>query len=122
MDEYIRQMQDYLNKNSPKKEENDILKEIEENLNKKEEINDEEEDLDFQQIINNNQNLKKEENQINNKEEIKEKEVNEKKNLDEIPITGNNKLNFNELLEKELSKEQNEGNFNNYANKVEPKF
>ena len=50
MDEYIRQMQDYLNKNFPKKEENDILKEIEENLNKKEEINDEEEDLDFQQI------------------------------------------------------------------------
>ena len=120
MEEYIKQMQDYLNKNSIKSEENDILKEIENNLNKNEEINDEE-DFDFQQIINNNENQIK---NVNNKEEIKEKQKIENKNIDEIPITGNNKLNFNELLEKELSKEQNEGNYNNEITneKKEPKF
>ena len=41
-----------------------------------------------------------------------------------MPITGNNKLNFNELLEKELAKEHNEGNYNNDLNNEnkEPKF
>ena len=52
MDEYIKQMQDYLNKNKSlvKKEENEneFLKEIENNINnEKEELNAENEDLDF---------------------------------------------------------------------------
>ena len=77
MDEYIKQMQEYLNKNSAKKDEDDILKEIENNLNnlnQNQEINDED-DLDFQQIINNNINLNtkiEEENIQIKKEETKE--------------------------------------------------
>ena len=46
-----------------------------------------------------------------------------KNNIDDIPIKGNNNLNFNELLEKELSKEQNEGNFISIKNiPTKPKF
>ena len=40
-------------------------------------------------------------------------EISNKKNIDDIPMKLNNNLNFNELVEKELSKEQNEGNYNN---------
>ena len=132
MDEYIKQMQEYLNKNSAKKDEDDILKEIENNLNnlnQNQEINDED-DLDFQQIINNNINLNtkiEEDNIPIKKEETKEIENKPKskennKNIDDIPLKKNNNLDFNELLEKELSKEQNEGNYNNEINKKEPKF
>ena len=70
--------------------------------------------------------MKIEENE--NIEEEKENKIEnqnlDKKSIDEMPITGNNKLNFNELLEKELAKEQNEGNYNNDLNneKKEPKF
>ena len=126
MDEYIKQMQDYLNKNkiqtkNEENEENDILKEMENHLDSKEEINDDE-DEDFQQIINNNKN-NIETNQ-NEKTEKTENKNMENKNIDDIPLPVNNKLNFNELLEKELSKEQNEGIYNNNLNnkKVEPKF
>ena len=116
MDEYIKQMQDYLNKNKSlvKKEENEneFLKEIDNNINnEKEELNAEDEDLDFQQIINSNKNnnTNNNTNEIQNENINEEKEIKENKNIDDIPVTGNNKLNFNELLEKKLSKEQNEG-------------
>ena len=129
MDEYIKQMQDYLNKNKSlvKKEENEneFLKEIENNINnEKEELNAEDEDLDFQQIINSNKNniTNNNTNQIQNENINEEKEIKENKNIDDIPVTGNNQLNFNELLEKELSKEQNEGYNDINNNKVEPKF
>ena len=49
---------------------------------------------------------------------IKEKNSN---NIDDIPIKGGS--NFNELLEKEMLKEQNEGYGNNEINEnIEPKF
>ena len=42
-------------------------------------------------------------------------------NFDDMPIKGGS--NFNELLEKEMSKEQNEGYINNDIDKnIEPKF
>ena len=45
---------------------------------------------------------------------------NNNNNIDEIPIKGG--TNFNELLEKELSKENGEYNNFNENNKIEPKF
>lgn len=44
------------------------------------------------------------------------------KGIDDIPIGGNNKLNFNELLEKELSKEGNFDMYSQNAPQAEPKF
>jgi hypothetical protein len=58
--------------------------------------------------------LKNKNNNFDEKKDIKT-------NIDDLPIKGNNNVNFNELLEKELSKEQNEGNYNNQI-PVEPKF
>lgn len=58
--------------------------------------------------------LKNKKNNFDEKKEIKN-------NIDEMPIKGNNNVNFNELLEKELSKEQNEGNYNNNI-PTKPKF
>ena len=54
---------------------------------------------------------------------FQKKEIANKNNIDDIPIKGIQNLNFNELLEKELSKEKNEGNFNNTNNiPTKPKF
>ena len=143
MDDYIKQMQEYLNKNSSKNENNEkILEEMDKNLLKEEEPHsnlDKDELFDhFHEIINNSNNDKVQENQNN----IETKKIqnfddmplptlkNQKKdipkasnnnNIDDMPIKGNNNLNFNELLEKELSKEQNEGNFNNNI-QTKPKF
>ena len=67
--------------------------------------------------------IKNEEN-INNNDEIEEEKYKVTKNIDDIPIKSN-KLNFNQLLEKELSKEgSSENNINNISDnkKVEPKF
>ena len=149
MEDYIKQMQDYLNKNSSK---NENKQKIFENLENNEKSQEEEhqsnmDNIDndhlydaFQQIMNNSNNdnnnsntnnkivqnyddmplpaLKNKKNNFDDKAEISNK-----KNIDDIPIKGNNNLNFNELLEKELSKEQNEGNYNNINNiPTKPKF
>ena len=54
---------------------------------------------------------------------FQKKEISNKNNINDIPIKGIQNLNFNELLEKELSKEKNEGNFNNINNMpTKPKF
>ena len=58
--------------------------------------------------------LKNKKNNFDEKKEIKN-------NIDEMPIKGNNNVNFNELLEKELSKEQNEGNYDTQI-PAKPKF
>ena len=145
MEDYIKQMQDYLNKNSSK---NDNNQNIFENLENNEKAQEKEHLSNmenaqlydaFQHIVDNsnNDNKNTSNNKIvqnyddmplpalkNKKNNFDEKvEISNKKNIDDIPITGNNNLNFNELLEKELSKEQNEGNYNNINNMpTKPKF
>ena len=154
MEDYIKQMQEYLNKNTSKNEEN---KNILENLEKNTGIQEDQEEESkanmgrdqllfdcFQQIMNNSDNDKNDnggskkienekdarnyedislptmKNKINN---FQKKEIANKNNIDDIPIKGIQNLNFNELLEKELSKEKNEGNFNNTNNiPTKPKF
>ena len=148
MDDYIRQMQEYLNKNSSRNEgnENNIEKEENNSYHKEEQkINMDKDKLYecFQQIMNNSNNNNEEYDNIDNNIKIENKKIqnfddmplpalknkknnfDEKKeiknNIDEMPIKGNNNVNFNELLEKELSKEQNEGNYNNNI-PTKPKF
>ena len=143
MEDYIKQMQEYLNKNSSKNDKNIIDGFIDNEKNHFPEedphLNSEKDQLYycFQQIINNSNNdkKKKENENVQNFDDmplpalksetnnIENKEILNKNNIDDIPIKGNNNLNFNELLEKELSKEQNEGNFNSIMNiPTKPKF
>ena len=92
--EYLNQIQDLLNNN--------------ENNNKTE------------QIQSNNDNME-EALQKNNKTNFDDMPIKKStNNIDDMPIKGGN---FNELLEKEMSKEQNEGYNNQELNKnVEPRF
>ena len=62
-------------------------------------------------------------NVINKEDETPKEEIPIKKvsnNIDDMPIKGGS--NFNELLEREMSKEQNEGIYNEMNQNVEPKF
>jgi hypothetical protein len=148
MEDYIKQMQEYLNKNSSKNDDNiNIIQNFDENANSHEEpnLNMDKDQLfeQFQQILNNKMpsNFGEEDKQKedvkekkpqnyddmplpalkNKKNNLEEKNGTSNKNIDDIPIKGNSNLNFNELLEKELSKEQNEGNYNNNIS-TKPKF
>ena len=144
MEDYIKQMQDYLNRNSSKNDNNNILENVDNNENnisqdEDPELNPEKDQLYdcFQQIINNSNNDKKiqENKKIQNYDDkplpalknktnnIENMPISPKNNIDDMPIKGNSNLNFNELLEKELSKEQNEGNYNNINSApTKPKF
>ena len=53
------------------------------------------------------------------KNNINQNNSQNRKNFDDMPIKGGS--NFNELLEKELSKEKND-NYDNYSQNIEPKF
>ena len=131
MKDYIKQMQEYLNKNSSKNDNNiNIIQNFDDNVNSHEEpnLNVDKDQLfeQFQQILNNKipsnfdeENKQKEDVKEkkpqnyddmplpalkNKKNNLEEKNGTSNKNIDDIPIKGNSNLNFNEILEKELSK------------------
>ena len=130
---YLQQIQEYLNNNNVQRDSNENI-----SLNKNQLLE------CFQMLLNSNNktntNTNTNENQINsdqtiskdssnklqetsNKklEQISSKPLQAPKNIDDIPIKGGS--NFNELFEKELSKEKN-NDYNNYTQNtdVQPKF
>ena len=137
MEDYIKHMQEYLNKKASK---NDNNKNILETFDGKEKClfqdKDNQINSENNQVYNSTKDKKsKEIKKVQNCDEMplptlqskennyENKQIFNKNNIDDIPIKGNTNLNFNELLEKELSKEENKGNYININNSMaKPKF